>query len=336
MRKSWFCLTILSFISVAIITNDLYAGKISSNGMMYNVIKVAQPKFPLRPFDPSMSAKKLFSKQVHENAQNQNAEKLDFSATLAGTWKEVIGNVCFWHTYPGTDTTQLILMIGLPVSSTGNGGYQSTGWDKKVFWLDAGDGVPMHLPMQYYANPDEKGNPATDCINYLGYNIFYRQQGKDYTKYENGGQYAAIWVTTDFDNTPLTCSIYLFDENNEVTDNVAPETGDQIQAWTYSIAPDEPDVFYVTTMEDSYRTITDDFTIFYDHLTPNVDFPNAITKNLVDFSEKELIYILEANKEDEKGVSTYAYSKPVGSNTKWKNAVDSLIRSWHLFDFFKK
>ena len=333
MRKIWYYLPILSFIFVTIMPCDLYSAPPVKTAIVNGSIdaKVAQPKFPLHPVAPGMATKKLSSKPVHENAQNLNAIKLDFSATLAGTWQEVIGNVCFWHTYPGTDTTQLILMIGLPVSSTGNGGYQSTGWDKKVFWLDAGDGVPMHLPMQYYADPDD-----IDVKTYLAYNLYYRQKGKDYSKYKNGGQYAAMGMTTDLDNNPQSCVMFLFDENGQLSETMEPKTGDQIQSWTYSMDPEEPDIFYVTTMEDSYRTITDSMNIFYDHLTPNVDFPNAMTQNLINFSEVELIYMLEANKADDQGKSTYAYSKPVGSNTKWKNVVDSLIRSWHLFDFFKQ
>lgn len=333
MKKVTSIPAILYFIFFIAIDLDSYAAALPEAGFVPGSVKAIRRQFSSYPFSNHFAAKPLSQKSFHPQAENRNTVSLDFSGTLAGNWQEIIGNVCFWHTYPGSQETQLILIIGLPAVPTGNGNYKTTGWDKKVFWIDVGDGVPMHLPMQFTTSLDENGNPVTDSKSYTANNLFYRLPGKDYSKFEFGGQMANMWISTDLDNTPLYCSIDLYDENGEYTETVEPKAGDQIQSWTSSIAVDEPGAFYMTTMEDTYRTITRSMRIFYDHLTPNVDFDNAKTKDLIDFSEVELIYILSAMNVDDMGIPTYGLSTPVNSNTKWKNIINTFIPLWNLLDF---
>ena len=327
----------LSKLMIIILMLSANVKLVSGYVILYRGVgKTVRPLFPLHPYQPDRQSKKYHQSKIDIKSQNQNDIKLNFSGTLAGTWQEVVGNVCFFHTYPESHETQLINIIGLPTISDGNGGYTTTNWDKKVFWFDPGDGVPMHLSASFTVTTDENGNPITDSRSFFANNVYYRLQGKDYSQSEFGGQYANIWIDTDMDNNPQYWSIDLYDDKGEYTETVEPKAGDQIQTWTASIDTEEPGAFYMTTMEDSYRTITSSMRVFYDHLTPNVDFPNTKTKNMIDFPEVELIYILSAKNVDDQGIPTYGLSKPVNSSNKWKNAVDSSIRSWHLFDLFKK
>ena len=321
----------LNFISIQAAFSILGCGRNAET-------KIIRPQFPVHPYSFGTHLKKTHLNGTTPQVKSQNEIKLNFSGTLAGTWQEVVGNVCFWHTYPESHETQLINVIGLPTISDGNGGYKTTNWDKKVFWFDPGDGVPMHLSAAFTVTTDENGNPVTDSRAFFANNVFYRLKGKDYSKYEFGGQYANFWIFTDNNNIPDSWSVDLYDDNGEYTETIEPKAGDQIQTWTAAIAPEEPGAFYMTTMEDSFRTLTSSMKVFYDHLTPNVDFPNTITKTLIDFPEVELIYILSAKNIDDQGIPTYGLSKPVNSNNKWDNTIDSStsIHSWNLFDFFKK
>lgn len=257
-----------------------------------------------------------------------------FEHTLDGDWDEVIAHVGF--TFHGEDQQDyFISIIGLGTYPEGNGLYSTDEWDRKAFWIDAGDGVPMHLAAEFVGEFYTDETDTETVFIYQNLNVLYRQQGKDYSNTDLNGEWIYMEIITDPSNNYIDHEIVFFDENDEEIGTSKLQVGDQIQTWTASFDFNEPDIYWLQTMEVDFRPITQEPSIFYKHLTPNVDFPNAYTEGRIDFSDIDLQLSLLGVKGDvNTGETTYFYSDAKNIGFKWGLNPATSVINW-IYHFFE-
>lgn len=235
----------------------------------------------------------------------------DFTGTLEGSWDHVVGYICFPFQDKINHEDFYACIIGLRTESMGNNQYRSVGWDKKVFWLDVGDRAPMHVfaigypycvvdgvrydnvyyaPNFVYLPPD--GNPDTDTPLDID-----------------------LWLSVNQEKKVEKTWINLYDEEGETVSRKELEIGDQLYCFVPAIKLDEPETFYGYTIEDRFQTVKKEPVFFYDHLTPNVDFVNEMTKDYIDFKKVRLYYVLYGQGFTIDGTADYEYSSPLASPT---------------------
>lgn len=234
-----------------------------------------------------------------------------FTHTLEGEWEDVVGYVGFQYTDKNTQKDYIACLIGLYVKPLGNNEYQSEPWDKKIFWIDVGDGAPMHVCAVFAPNYEEDGVEYDNV--YWAPNFMYLPPGETDT---NKMRSCDMWMYLDEDDEVEEVWIDIYDENWEITKTKELGIGDQIQAFTPLIDPSEPASFLGITMEDRFRTVKTPPVFLYEHMTPNVDFENEMSKGF-DFDDADLLYILYAENYDEEDVSQFTYSTPKKVGIKW-------------------
>lgn len=260
--------------------------------------------------------------QVHQNFESlaQSEETYDFTNKLEGNWPDVVGYVCIKINDVTTEGDFYATLIGLKTVSLGNNEYQSTGWDKKVLWMDAGDGVPQFICGVYVPNYEEDGIVYNNV--YYAPNVEYYDTATD-TAYD-----CDMWLYLDDKDEVEDCWLLLLDENGEAIDAKQLEVGDFITSYSLAINMDEPEYFYSATIEDAFQLVQKDPTFFYAHMTPNVDFANPLTLGKINFDELDLYYILEGSRTNEDGTSEFVYSTPKKVNLKWGNAKPTKVENW--------
>lgn len=262
------------------------------------------------------------AKRVHSKAAAEPT--YDFTNTLKGEWDDVVGYVGFNFKNNNNNKEYIVCLIGLPVESLGNNEYQSTGWDKKIFWLDVGDGAPMHVCAIYAPNYVEDG-VAYDNV-YWAPNFMYLPPGEtDNKKMRN----CDLWMFLNDDDVVEEVWLDLYDENWEITDTKQLKIGDQVQAFTPLIDMSEPGSFFAMSLEDRFQTVKNEPLFLYEHMTPNIDFPNEMSKGF-DFENVDLLYILYAENFKEDDVYQFSYSTPKVVNLKWGDK-PSKVENWFQY-----
>ncbi|MBI1387157.1 MAG: hypothetical protein GC154_01750 [bacterium] len=256
--------------------------------------------------------------------------KANYEHTLDGVWDDVIAHIGF--TFKADDGIDyFVSVIGLGTYPEGNGVYSTDEWDKKVFWIDVGDNVPMHLAAEFVGEFYTDDTETDTIFVYQNLNVLYRQKGKDYSGSELNGEWIYMEIVTDPDNNYLDHEIVFFDENDEEIGTTKLQVGDQIQTWTASFDFNTPDIIWLQTMEEQFRTVTKEPSIYYSHLTPNIDFPNGYTDGKIDFSNVDLEISLLGIKDDAKtGETEYFFSAKKELGFKWNNEVSSGVPDWQF------
>lgn len=263
----------------------------------------------------------IFSKQVGTENTYQNS--------LDGNWDYVTGFMGFFYTFEDLGEA-FISIIGLETTSEGNGVYQTVPWERKAFWLQVDDGPPLHIGAEFveaYEDPDYDNQTV---YYFTSKNILFQQNGYDYSGTEWNGEWTSLKFITDTDYNVLDYNVQILDENDEVVDERSFEIGDAIQSWTVVFDLNDASSFWVTTMEENFRTITREPQFSFTHLTPNKDFTNDLTRDLIDFSNIDLKLVLLGELDDANGNATFQYSAPMGLGLKWDNAPASEVADWML------
>lgn len=257
-----------------------------------------------------------------------------FQHTLNGDWDLVIGQIGFFHDFEDLGTS-FVSIIGILTFPEESGVYSTVPWDRKAFWLDVGDGIPMHVAAELYDIEDPEEENGDIHFIYNNYSVSYQKQGIDYSQTEFNGEPINLVLITDLDNNVLDYYIERYDENGVLLETGQFQIGDKIQTWTTIFDLDDPDTIWVTTMEENYRTITSEPQFSYRHLTPNKDFPNSLTQNLIDFSSIDLqLSLFGVNIDKVSGYESYLFSEPKDLGMKWDNVLSS-ISSWFHFGLGK-
>lgn len=241
----------------------------------------------------------------------QAEETYDFTNTLEGDWTNVVGYVCIKIEDATMEGDFYAALMGLKAIPLGNNEYQSTGWDKKVLWMEVGNDIPQFICGIYVPNYEEDG---------VVYDNVYYAPNVDYYDSEEDVVYNCdMWLYLDDQDEIEECWLLLLDEDGEAIDATQIEAGDYITTYTVALNMDEPEYFYAATIEEEFQLVQQDPTFFYAHMTPNVDFSNPATQGKIDFDDLELYYILEGSRENEDGSAEFVYSTPKKVGLKWGN-----------------
>lgn len=242
---------------------------------------------------------------------------------MQGSWEETIGFVCFPFQDRDTHEEMYALIIGLNAESLGNNQYKST-WDKKVFWIDVGDRAPMHVCGVYTGTYEVDG--IVYGTIYWSPNFMYLPLDAD--PETSVPMDASIWLMMSAQGEVDEIWIEFYEEEDDTPIIKDLEIGDRLMSYVPAIQVDEPDYFYGYTMEDDYQTVKKTPVYTYSHLTPNVDFENEMTLDMIDFNQVDLNYILCGISYDEEDVYEVKYNSPVPSGIKWGDSPTKTDRWW--------
>lgn len=240
-----------------------------------------------------------------------------FSGTLEGSWNHVVGLLCFPFRDKVDREEYYACIIGLRAEPLGNNQYQSTGWDKKVFWIDVGDRAPMHVFAIYYPYCVVDG-VRYDHVYYAPNFLYLPPDGNPETDTPRDME---IWITVNQNKEVEKTWIKVYDETGDTSVRKELENGDQLLSFVSAIKPGEPEYFYGYTIEDRYQIVKKKPVFSYAHLTPNVDFVNEMTKDYIDFEKVSLFYVLFGQGYTIDGMADYEYSpsltQPLGQGLQW-------------------
>lgn len=285
---------------------------------------ISHHRSPLRHVRSAKIDTYLNGKRVHLIKANSGQT---YEHSIDGVWDNAIGEIGFFYNFPKTGKA-FISIIGLKTQPSGEGAYQTEPWDRKAFFFDVGDGVPMHLSAEYFDEYVDEDDPGLSVKIFYCRNLLYRQKGKDYSKSEYDGEWIDFELLTDGDNNVLDYNMLTLDENDETTGVRKFEIGDQVESWTSVFKLDDPDTIWLTSMEEDFRTIQSEPEFMYTHLTPNVDFPNAVTEGKIDFPTIDLNLILLGVNEADHVETPFQFSTPKRMKLQWDGTTSSGVSDW--------
>ena len=281
--------------------------------------KKAHHTAPIRPLK-ALENKKNPRRKVTPAAEVETT--YDFTHILPGNWEDVVGYVGFQYTSRYDNKDYIACLIGLPVESLGNSQYKSEGWDKKIFWLEVGDGAPMHVCAIYAPNYEEDGETYDNV--YWAPNLQYLPPAEQDT---TEARPCELWMYLDENDEVEEVWVDIYDQNWEFTRSKKLGIGDQLRSFTPLIDPSEPGSFFSTSLEYRFQTVKTLPLFLYEHLTPNVDFVNEMSKGF-DFENVDLLYILYSENYNENDVSQFYFSTPKNVNLKWGNVKPTKVENW--------
>ncbi|MBZ0256625.1 hypothetical protein K8I31_11215 [bacterium] len=292
-------------------------------------VPIARPGFnhhrsPLRQVRSAKIDTYLNGKRVHLKQANAGQT---YEHSIDGAWDYAVGEVGFFYNFPKTGKA-FISIIGLKTEPNGDGVYATEPWDRKAFFFDVGDGVPMHLSAEYYDEYVDEDDPNLTVKVFYCSNLLYRQKGKDYSDSEYDGEWIDFELLTDSDNNVLDYNILTLDANDETGEVRKFEIGDEVESWTSVFMLDDPDTIWLTSMEEDFRIIQSAPEFMYTHLTPNVDFPNAVTEGKINFPSIDLNLILLGVNEAENAETPFQFSAPKRMKLQWDGTVSSGVLDW--------
>lgn len=346
MFKKWFLSTILIFHIVINLPFSSFAGGIicgNGGGAQGKVASRVKPLHLNPEKKDSLGEVRSFNLSQKRVSPKQVTAKRIYQNTIEGNWDYVVGQIGFYHEFEGIGKA-FVSIFGIGTYDEGNGVYSTEDWDRQAFWLEVGDGVPLHLAVEFYGEFEEVDDPNSTFYVYYGYNLLYRQNGVDYTGVSyDGFEFGGIWIDfeliTDPENNYLDHNIYIYDENGELVDERKLEIGDQVQSNTAMFDLDDPETIWVATMDEEFHTVQDIPLIYYKHLTPNVDFPNEKTLGLIDFSNVDLQLVLLGVNEGENDIlfnyptNPFQYSSVIDMGLKWDDVPSTSVMDWFLSFF---
>lgn len=304
--------------------------------------KVASRYKTVKPQNLSLNQShyvKVQAANPNQSTSNSVAPKEIYQNHIDGEWTYVVGQIGFFHEFEEIGKT-FVSIIGIGTYDEGNGVYSTEDWNREAFWFEVDDGAPMHLAAEFYGEFEDTENPNSTIYVYYSYNLLYRQNGIDYSLTEFNGDWIDFELITDPDNNYIDHNIYIYDENGELIDERKFEIGDQVQSNTAMFDIDDPETIWVATMDEEFRTVQKTPVFSYEHLTPNVDFPNETTKGLIDFSTVDLqLILLGVNEENTEGLFNYSnnplqFSSVIDMGLKWDDEPTTSVMDW-FYHFFE-
>lgn len=246
---------------------------------------------------------------------------------LPGTWDYVTGYVTFPYLLEGSTPDQLLLR-GLPTERLTGDLYQVQGWQRSAYWIDAGDGIPRVLASElimpgYVPDP---ADPFTDSgdLNF-GQLILYREAGRDYSSYPEGGAFGTLWFVADPQTGEVIDAIVdLYDAASEYEKTVFLFEGDSLKPLLITYRLSEPEFLYYAEYGD-FIPLTQDVSIGLANHVPGVDFVDPFLNAIGFDANQPLELLLEGYLDLGNGEAQWAYSEvyPLGYN--WPEAADRLF-----------
>lgn len=246
--------------------------------------------------------------------------------SLAGEWDAVAGVVSFpWQTAEGLDL--YLVALSLPTQSTGNEQYSASGWQRELFFMDFGDGVPRLLS-SYLLDPDFTPQ-AGDVLEQSGQlwtsqYVLYQEaeelagDADFYAGYADGAAVADLRFVANEAGEVLQVAVDIYDDAGTYQYSVAPRIGDRLNPSFIGYDLQQPDILYALYYFDEPRAITEAISLERSYYVPNASSDSSLPEGF-NSTDLELAFILEGAKtvDDE---SSFAYSAPQGLGYTWGKA----------------
>ena len=276
-----------------------------------------------------------------------------FFGTIEGEWEYVDGYFTLPYQVDGLGTLE-ILLRGFPTTTTANSVYAVSGWDRSVYWLDAGDGMPrllqaLELVRDYVPEPDDYFfdskdvvdicKPGAGCtLNLVPY-LRYREYGADYTDRgyrENGEVFDEIQMAFVTDGLGDAIDAAVLFEEDIGTDPIQPFfEGDEIFMAIIAYKMDEPEYVYALGYMESFATLNLKAGISRANLIAGEDFTDPDLPPDLNAGDRPVRLVLDASIDADEGYGTggarpkgeFAYGGPFDLGFTWRDAQQFLFRN---------
>ncbi len=248
---------------------------------------------------------------------------------LAGSWDEVAGVVTFpWQAGEGLEL--YLVALSLPAQSTGAAQYSAPGWQRELFFLDFGDGVPRLLS-SYLLDADftPQAGDVIDQAGQLWYSQFALYQEAEelagdadfYAGYAEGAAIADIRFVANDAGEVQQIAIDIYDDAGNYQYSVAPQAGDRLNPSFVGYELEQPDLLYALFYFDQPRAIIEEISLERSYYVPSALNDSALPEGF-DSAGLEVAVLLEGVKTVD-GESSFAYSVPQSLGYTWGKAQQS-------------
>ncbi len=274
-----------------------------------------------------------------------------FVGEIEGSWEDVDGYFSIPYTLPVLGQMN-ILLRGFPTQPLGGNRYAVSGWDRSVYWLDVGDGLPRLLQAlelaedyvpdaadYFYDSPDVRDTCVVGAgctLNLVPY-LRYQEFGADYTTRgveENDIRFDEIQMAfvTDSSGDAIDAAVLFNDETP--TDPIQPfQQGDTILLSTLAYKIDEPEYIYALGYMDVFEPLQASANITRANFVPGVDFVDPDLPANLDAGNRPVRLILDASNGDGGGYgiggtrkAEFAYGGPFDLGFLWKDAAGYIFK----------
>lgn len=260
-------------------------------------------------------------------AKAQGGETLH--GELSGAWDAVSAVVTFpWQSEEGLDLN--LVALSLPAQALGNAQYSATGWQRELFFLDLGDGVPRLLS-SYLIDADFSPQSG-DVIDQSGqlwisqYALYQEAEelAADADYYAGYAEEAAVadvrFVANDAGEV-LQVAIDIYDDAGNYQYSVEPQINDRLNPSFLGYDVQQPDILYALFYFEQPTPLSQPISLQRTYYVPNANSDSTLPVGF-DASELELAVLFEGVKSLQ-GESSFAYSTPQGLGYTWGQAQQS-------------
>lgn len=276
-----------------------------------------------------------------------------FYGEIAGAWDDVDGYFTVPYEVEGLGTLE-ILLRGFATTPLGGSHYAVSGWDRSVYWLDVGDGMPrllqaLELANDYVPEPDDyffdsqdvvdTCTPGAGCtLNLVPY-LRYREFGADYSNRgyrENGEAFDEVQMAFVTDGVGDAIDAAVLFEEGIGTDPIQPFfEGDEIFMSIIAYKMDEPEFVYALGYMKAFASLQGSASISRANLIPGVDYMDPELPPDLDAGERPVRLVLDASAGGGEGygtggpreAGTFAYGGPFDLGFTWSAAQEFLYRN---------
>ncbi len=245
---------------------------------------------------------------------------------LSGEWDEVAAVITFpWHSEEGLDLN--LVALSLPTQPLGGARYSATGWQRELFFLDFGDGVPRLLSSYLLdAQFSPQAGDVIDQAGQLWYSQYALYQEAEelaadpdfYAGYADGAAVADIRFVTSDTGEVLQVAIDIYDDAGNYQYSVEPQVGDRLNPSFIGYDLQQPDILYALFYFDQPTQLSQAISLQRAYYVPNASSDATLPEGF-DAATLELALLFEGVKSVD-GEYSFAYSTPEGLGYTWGEA----------------
>lgn len=219
---------------------------------------------------------------------------------FAGDWDVVTANV----TFPYDEISELDLLfvaLSLPATAQGDNQYAAPGWNRELFFLDIGDGVPRLLSaalLDVNHSPDPDDAVTESGQLWLVQFVLYREidelnrNANFYDSYPDEASNADLRFVTDDDGEVLQVVVDIYDEFDDYMYSVEPLDGDSFNPGILGYDLADPDSVYIMYYFDELIALSDDMSLERRYYVPSGAGDTALPEDF-DSADTPLTVVFE-------------------------------------------
>lgn len=280
-------------------------------------------------YSKSVVTFKRAAPQTSTFSQPKMLQGESLSGELSGNWDSVAGIITFpWQA--DADLSLQLVALSLPAQSSGNGQYTATGWQRELFFLDFGDGVPRLLSSnlleaEFTPQPgDVIDQPGQLWISQYALYQEAEELTADadfYAGYAEGAAMADIRFVANDAGEVLQIAIDIYDDAGTYQYSVEPQAGDRINPSFIAYDLQQPDILYALYYFDQLKAITNAMTLQRSYYVPRAINDSALPEGF-DSADLNIAVLFEGVKTIE-GESSFAYGPLTDLGYRWGEAKQS-------------